>query len=138
MIRRYSGAVAKAAGRCVQELSTSPVGFAVIIVPPGEQEAVADALLDTLEGFARGPLTAEVLASGPPLFLSTSLPSKSDQREQLLRNLNERREWTFRHGWFRLLLVDREQAGELTRHAPDTWSRVRWMDEVPFVADESM
>lgn len=129
---RYRGAVAAA----LVELGFADTGVAVWLVRPGEQQAVAEVLVaeePTRVALGLGALVAAMDRGEPPArAVVPGLPAGGGGE---LRALNNRRDWTKRHGLSVLLVLDEAEVVRLQAEAPDTWSGLSVTRRVAFEPD---
>lgn len=129
-MNRYSAVVAALAA----ELRDAPPGIGFVQTPPGEQQAIAEALREA--GFADAviaPLSPERAADTTPYAFATGLPDMRKAGEDALAAINSRRNWTANQGRRVLLLLDRWELELARRFAADSWSARTLMHVVSFV-----
>jgi hypothetical protein len=124
--------------RIIKRLEIGMPGIGFVIVSPGQQTVVAQALAARLPGVPRLMLSSSLLLQGPRLALVTGVPQQAEARRSLLGELNDRRDWITRHNRCLVLLVDRYELADLQRFAGDVYSAKLFLETVPFEPDTSI
>lgn len=129
---RYSAAVRAGLG----ELSFADTGIALWVARPGEQAAVARALVAAEPERVRQGLPELIAAMEqgvvPRKVVVAGLPAEGGGE---LRRLNDRRDWTRRQGISVLLVLEEAEAVRFQREAPDSWSALSIDRRIPFEPD---
>lgn len=111
-------------------------GLGILIVPPCEHAAVAEAIRVALPDATVAPLDAWPV--GWTRLVVPGLPTGEQRAIEALITLNEQRDRIAREGRLLVLLVTRRESELLRRHAGDVFSAHRFEDEVAFVARDDV
>ncbi|MEZ4299670.1 MAG: NACHT domain-containing protein [Polyangiaceae bacterium] len=131
---RYStpaAEVARLAGRVF-------TGAGVVLVPPGEQEAVATAIRQEVEFEIASLGDAAKREDEPFRRIVVGLGARGVDRVAHLSELNARRGWFSTHDQRVILVVDLSEMQEVQEHAADLFSARAFFVKVPFEPDPSV
>jgi hypothetical protein len=129
--RRYAALLEQ----LVTRLEPLMPGIGVLVVPARQQEIIAATLATLL---AAEVVDLERAAAPTPAsnrWLVAGLPNDSIRAAKLLAELNGRRNVTAAQGRLVVLVVSPWELVHVQRHAPDTFSALRFLESVPFVPD---